>query len=385
MKVTFVSNYFNHHQRALSDALFHAVDDAFAFVETSPMRLERRQMGYGRESRPSYVCTAYTSGNPEEIYARVADADVVIFGSAQERYLRQRKRRGQLIFRYSEHPLKQGAEPLKYLPRYVRWHRKNPANRPIYLLAASAFAPGDYAKFGLFRDRAYRWGYFPETRTYADPDAFLRQKDPTEILWVGRFLELKHPEAALSAAQRLRRSGCSFRLHIIGTGPMEPQLRQRIHAYGLCDSVRLLGAMPPERVRAHMEHAGIFLFTSDRREGWGAVVNEAMNSGCAVVASDAAGAVPYLIEHGKNGLVYPSGNADAMYALVKRLLEEPERQRRLGNAAYHTITELWNAEVAAARLLQLSQAIRNGDAFPDLFESGPCSRAEPICEDWFVT
>ena len=48
-----------------------------------------------------------------------------------------------------------------------------------------------------------------------------------------------------------------------------------------------------------MEKSHIHLFTSNHLEGWGAVVNEAMNSGCAVVANREAGAVPYLIEHGK--------------------------------------------------------------------------------------
>jgi hypothetical protein len=37
--------------------------------------------------------------------------------------------------------------------------------------------------------------------------------------------------------------------------------------------------MPPEEVRVHMEQSNIYLFTSDFGEGWGAVLNEAMNSG----------------------------------------------------------------------------------------------------------
>jgi glycosyltransferase involved in cell wall biosynthesis len=45
----------------------------------------------------------------------------------------------------------------------------------------------------------------------------------------------------------------------------------------------------------------VFIFTSDRNEGWGAVLNEAMGSGCAVVAADLIGSVPYLIEHKKMG------------------------------------------------------------------------------------
>ena len=44
-----------------------------------------------------------------------------------------------------------------------------------------------------------------------------------------------------------------------------------------------------------MEESEIYLVTSDRKEGWGAVVNEAMNSGCAVVADHMIGAAPWMI------------------------------------------------------------------------------------------
>ena len=48
-----------------------------------------------------------------------------------------------------------------------------------------------------------------------------------------------------------------------------------------------------------MEQANIFIISSTHEEGWGAVVNEAMNSGCVVIGSHAAGAVPFLIENAK--------------------------------------------------------------------------------------
>ena len=125
------------------------------------------------------------------------------------------------------------------------------------------------------------------------------------------------------------------------------------------------------------------MFTSDRQEGWGAVLNESMNSGCAVVASHAIGAVPYLMKHNSNGLIYKSGDIDALYQNVKYLLDHPEEQRRLGEAAYRTITEEWNAEIAAERFVNLAQHILDGDKYPDLYESGPCSKAEIIKDDWF--
>jgi glycosyltransferase involved in cell wall biosynthesis len=61
--------------------------------------------------------------------------------------------------------------------------------------------------------------------------------------------------------------------------------------------------MAPEAVRDHMEAADIFLFTSDFNEGWGAVLNESMNSACAVVASHAIGSVPFLLKDGENGFI----------------------------------------------------------------------------------
>ena len=74
-----------------------------------------------------------------------------------------------------------------------------------------------------------------------------------------------------------------------------------------------------------------------------------LNSGCAVVASDAAGATPYLVNDGVNGSVYHSGNIQELYEKVRRLLENTTMQYSFGKAAYLTITELWNAEVAAKR------------------------------------
>lgn len=60
-------------------------------------------------------------------------------------------------------------------PRMIKWHRWNPSNKPVYLLCASAYAAGDYAKMGLFRGKSYKWGYFPAALPY-DTGTLLPQK-----------------------------------------------------------------------------------------------------------------------------------------------------------------------------------------------------------------
>ena len=194
---------------------------------------------------------------------------------------------------------------------------------------------------------------------------------------------MKHPDDAVRLAARLRDAGHAFTLRMAGSGPLEPKLREMIAQNRLEAQVRLLGSLSPEQVRREMERSAIFLFTSDRHEGWGAVLNEAMNSGCAVIASDAAGATPYLVNDGMNGSVYHSGNIQELYEKVRRLLENTTMQYSFGKAAYQTITESWNAEVAAKQFLQLSQALLNGTDASGLFINGPCSPAKPLRENWY--
>ena len=123
-----------------------------------------------------------------------------------------------------------------------------------------------------------------------------------------------------------------------------------------------------------MEKSQIFLATSDRQEGWGAVVNEAMNSGCAVVANENIGATPYLIKDGENGLIYKNDSVDALYKKVKYLLDNNEKAKELGKNAYKSLKEEWNAKIAAERLLELAEILKNNKKC-ERFEKGPCSQA----------
>lgn len=380
VKYVFLSVYLNSHQVFLSNALYRLLNKQFYFIETLSEKERRGRLGDGVFQVP-YVLHRYLKQEAQQCKLAVLEADVILSGGIQNCGFHPKLH--QLVFRYSERPLKNRNSLLKFPVRFLRWHFHNPPGKPIYMLCASAFAAGDYAKFGLFKKRCYKWGYFPETRRYADIDKLLSNKSPRMILWCGRFLDWKHPDDAITLARRFRESGIPFELNLIGAGPLESKLDQQVQVCGLQNCVKFLGAMPPQQVRDHMERAGIFIFTSDRNEGWGAVLNEAMNSGCAVVASDAIGAVPYLVKDRENGMVYHSGWIEELYEKVKYLIEHPERQRTFGKAAYHTIADLWNAETAAARLIRLAQAVLDGDLSPDLYESGPCSRAEVIEEDWY--
>lgn len=375
MKVVFVSNYFNHHQKAFSEEMYKRFGDNYCFISTSVMREERKKLGYGEAELPKYVFEAYKSEfSRNRCIDLINDADIVIVGSAPEMMITQRIKNGSLVFRYSERPFKNPPSILKTIYHYISFRIGGFDRKNIYMLCAGAYTAADYRKIGLFKNRMFKWGYFPETKEYST-EKFLAEKDVKRILWCGRFLDWKHPDDALYAAKRLKDEGYSFELDFIGTGELEQELRRMTDSLELKDYVRFCGSMKPERVREHMENAGIYLFTSDQKEGWGAVLNESMNSGCAVVASNLIGSVPFLVKDGENGLIYEAGNREMLYQKLKYLLDNPDIQKKLGQSAYKTITQKWNAAVAAERFLKLYERIASGEKHPRVFEDGPCSKA----------
>lgn len=382
MKLVFVSVYLSPHQVPFCLQMQKHLGSDFVYVAYKPMKPERIALGYPDLDRQyPFVIRAYEDDTQkQQAIALITQADMVVAGGAPQEYLQNRLNQGKPVLYYSERLYKTGYSRWKWPVRKYRFYKQYGKYRNTWMLCASAYTAGDFAKTGNFRSRTYKWGYFPELKEYADPQRMIAEKEPASILWVGRMIDWKHPEYALELASRLKRDGYAFRLQMIGTGELEEMLRTRIEAEGLEDCVELLGSMSPEQVRSHMERSQIFLVTSNRQEGWGAVLNESMNSGCAVVAGSAIGAVPFLIRGGENGLIFENENVEDLYQKVRSLLDDPARCAQLGSVAYHTMTELWNAETAAERLLQFTQALLDGQKQPNLFEDGPCSFA-PILKD----
>lgn len=380
MNIVFVSNYYNHHQSPFSSALANMKGVNYHFIETASIPEERLQLGYGMSDYPEYVIKkSQFDSNYSIVQKMIDDADVVITGSAPEILLENRKAAKKLIIRYSERIYKEPLPLWKYPIRFIKDKFRYRCASNEYLLCASAFSSYDYSITGRFINKAYKWGYFPETRKY-DEKQLLNIKEPKSLLWAGRLIKYKHPELALLVAERLKKEGFDFSLKIIGTGEMRDELQKQITEKGLNDCVIMLGALTPKEVREKMEKSEIFLFTSDRREGWGAVLNEAMNSGCAVVADSEIGAVPYLIDQGIDGMIYK--DIESLYKSVVNLLSDSNKRHEMGIKAYYKIIDLWNAEEATRRfILFLKEIMQNGEC--NLFADGPCSKAEIIKDGWY--
>lgn len=384
MKIAFATNFYNHHQKPLADAMYSIVGDGYHFIETEPISEERLNMGWGGDQRPSYILQSYIDEESNKKCQQIIDdADVVIYGSAPYAMLENRLKAGKLTFKYCERPYKKGVSIIKLPVHILRAYKKYTRFKNFYVLCASAYTPVDFSKMLAFVGKTYKWAYFTEVKKYDNIDEIIRLKHSASILWVARLIELKHPEIPIAVAKRLKADGYYFKLNMIGNGELEAATRELIEREGVADCVEMLGAMKPHEVREHMEKSEIFLFTSDKNEGWGAVLNESMNSACAVVANSAIGSVPFLINDGENGYMYKDGDVDDIYNKVKSLLDNADERKRLGKNAYKTMAEEWNAENAAEKFVVLCDKMLAGEYEPFPYESGVCSKAERIKDGWY--
>lgn len=376
MKLTYLSNILSPYQKDLSDELYDRLGNDFKFIATENLDDERRNLKWKEPNEPYLINTV----DGYDVDSYINNADVVVYGSAPYSMIKKRKRDNKIIIGYAERILKRGEGFFDFWPRFLKYNIIYSNKKNMYLLCTSAFTSYDFEKFGLLQGKRFKWGYFPKCRIYDDIDELIDCKEDNSLLWVGRYISWKHPEAAVKVAKELKEKGYSFRLYFVGDGDavIKGHLEKMVKENNLYENILFCGSMPPDVVRKKMEQSEIFLFTSDRNEGWGVVLNEAMNSGCCPVASDMPGSVPWLIEDDENGYVYQDGDVDMLVSKVEYLFSHKEKRVAMAKEAYRTILEMWNPSVAADRLIALSQDLLEGKECMGKFNNGICSKADII-------
>lgn len=377
MKITMISNYINHHQIPFSNALHQLVGDAYYFIQTEPMDEERIQMGWGIDATAiSYV--KFLNQEEYECKRLIAESDILLVGWMEHEYLlKDRLKSNKLTIRISERLYREGQwkaiSPRGLLRKYKDHTSHNKDN--VYLLCAGAYVASDFALVHAYPKKRFKFGYFPETIQYTrDELKKMKYRDGrVHFVWAGRFIPLKHPEFVIQIAEKLKILGYSFHIHLIGGGELEDNLQRVIKEKKLQNEITMYGFLSPSEVRKVMEKCHVHLFTSNHLEGWGAVVNEAMNSGCVEIVNSQVGVAPYLVNHGKNGFIYRNGSYKEFENHIITLMENKESIEELGFAAYQTIAGEWNASHAAKELVRFYENWKKGVVDPP--KSGPFSVA----------
>lgn len=177
------------------------------------------------------------------------------------------------------------------------------------------------------------------------------------LLAIGRLVEKKGLRYLVKACHILAERGRDFECYIVGQGPEEPTLRELVERYDLTDRVRLLGALPQERVRELLRQADVFALPcvvgSDHdQDGIPVVLMEAMATGVSVVSTRLSG-VPEIVRDDVSGLLVPPGDANALVDAIVRLWDNPSLAARLADEGRATVERDFDIEKNAGRLAVL--------------------------------
>ena len=181
-----------------------------------------------------------------------------------------------------------------------------------------------------------------------------------QAVFTGRLRREKGLSALVEAWRQAGLDAKSATLVLVGPGP------ERARA-GATRTMRFLGSSTPVEVRNFYGGADVVVVpsipTRTFREPWGLVVNEAMNQGLPVIATDAVGAVAGgLVRHERNGLVVPAGDPGALARAIRRLHDDAGLRARLGAQGREDVrgytAEAWVEGFGRA----LKAAYRRGEA-----------------------
>jgi rhamnosyl/mannosyltransferase len=175
-------------------------------------------------------------------------------------------------------------------------------------------------------------------------------------LWlcVGRLIYYKGLPVAIAALRDV-----PGQLLVIGTGPMEVELKVLAAEFGVADRVFFHGrASTDQLVGAYLAATAVWFPSTARSEGFGLVQVEAMASGCPVINTAIAGSgVPWVCRHEQEGLTVPINDPAALAGAARRLSSEPGLRDRLACAGLARATSEFDHRMMAARSLDIYRAV----------------------------
>lgn len=148
-------------------------------------------------------------------------------------------------------------------------------------------------------------------------------------------------------------------LLFIGDGEMRNNLENRIKQLCLENDVFVLGFKNQSELSCYYDLCCVFVLPSFY-EPWGLVINEAMNAGRAVIASDQVGSAYDLISHGKNGFIFKAGDIQELASALTEVLSTPERYQNMGKASLDLIFQ-WGFDRDIAGFKSTVKAVLEGE------------------------
>jgi glycosyltransferase involved in cell wall biosynthesis len=177
--------------------------------------------------------------------------------------------------------------------------------------------------------------------------------DSTVFLFSGKLTPVKCPLDLLEAFTGLP-SRDRYSLLFVGDGELRAEIEARVSRKRLTN-VRVTGFKNQQHVSTFYAMADVLVLPS-RFEPWGLVVNEAMNFGLGIVASDQVGGAADLVRPGVTGEIFRAGAIDELRSAMERCSSED--RRRAAARACRTMVGQWGIDAAAGGIAEAVRSVQ---------------------------
>lgn len=162
------------------------------------------------------------------------------------------------------------------------------------------------------------------------------------VLYAGKLLRRKNPVLLLEAYAQVLRTGIQPAPYLlfVGDGEERGALERRTSELGLRSDVRVIGFKNQTELPCYFALCDLFVMPSEK-EPFGLVINEVMNAGKPIIATDEVGASKDLVHEGRNGFVVSAGSVDAMASAILRALLDRSGLVRMGQESLKII-DAWS-------------------------------------------
>jgi len=187
--------------------------------------------------------------------------------------------------------------------------------------------------------------------------------DARIVLFVGFFSREKQPHVLFDAWLHLRQRGVMTTLVFVGAtrstyfevdSTLADTMRAKAREAGAEQEV--IFVEPTPRIHEYYRCADLYVLPSSR-EGLPVALLEAMATGLPAVASRLPGSTDAIVDDGRNGILVPPGDADALGRAIERVLADRDIAASIGEAARHRIETDFSAERTASGWLDAYRTV----------------------------
>ena len=305
------------HQLTLVEALSKKCDLIWV-IENKDLDVERSNMGWSAESNIP-IRNLSTKQDMKDFVTTLNDEVVHIFGGLRSSnnledilvFLINDKRR---VFVQSEAPNYFG---VKGFFRILRGYYDNLKyfKKIEGIFAIGSLGVNYFNKIFIKSSKIFPWGYFVKKREYSSN--LRSESNSFQLLFVGRLIKTKGVDVLLKSLINIPND---FKLRIIGNGPEEDRLKQIVNTnINLKSRVLFQDFMKNNKVLDVIGSTDLLLLPSVNKDGWGAVVSEALMQGTPVISSDKCGS-SVLIKNSERGAVVRAGSVKQLHdAIIKQI------------------------------------------------------------------